>query len=660
MKLKFFQKLLFMFLTLIILSTGVIGLTSLGSISSNLKSNAEKEVESTAALYAKKAEEFLTTQLKIGQSLAGNEFAVKEDMSVVQANIDAIMAADGTSYDGIFVMNQDGMSIASFPEQMTGIDFSDRDYYVEVMKTGKQYISDVILSRASGNPIIMIATPIIKNDKVIGAIGQAVKLDALNTMREEFDLGETGYTTVTTNRNGKAIVIAHPIQEYVLEQTDVTDIEIVNKSMSGENQTLHFINTAGDKMFGASVILPLTNWIFIATISEKEMNEPVTMIRTQILLIILGIFLLSVILTWIFSRIMSKRLNKMVVGIGELTKGNLAFDYKADKDYDELGQLSRSIYEMKTELKQVISNIADSALHITKSSGELKDSSSQAAIASEEVARAIEEIAKGAGEQAKDTEVVALNIEELNHLLLNDANNIKELNVATKGIEAEKEEGTKILKELIQKSEENSIASDNVYQIILKNSESTAKIEKASVMIQSIAGQTNLLALNAAIEAARAGEAGKGFSVVADEIRKLAEQSNNFTNEIKLVVNDLKESSESTVELMEKTKLIVQEQVESVRKTEVRFEGIAKAIDILNDVSSKLVSTAELMSANKNKIIELTQNLSAISEENAAGTQEASASMEQQAATIQEIAHAGEQMANIADELKILVEKFEL
>ena len=246
----------------------------------------------------------------------------------------------------------------------------------------------------------------------------------------------------------------------------------------------------------------------------------------------------------------------------------MLFDYKADEDYDELGQLSRSIHEMKTELKQVISNIADSALHITKSSGELKDSSSQAAIASEEVARAIEEIAKGAGEQAKDTEVVALNIEELNHLLLNDANNIKELNVATKGIETEKEEGTKILKELIQKSEENSIASDNIYQIILKNSESTAKIEKASVMIQSIAGQTNLLALNAAIEAARAGEAGKGFSVGADEIRKLAEQSNNFTNEIKLVVNDLKESSKST---------------------------------------------AELMSVNKNKIIELTQNLSAIS-----------------------------------------------
>ena len=197
--------------------------------------------------------------MKIGQSLASNEFAVQSDMIVVQENINEIMSADGTSYDGIFVMNQAGMSIASFPEQMTGIDFSDRDYYIEVMKTGKQYISDVILSRASGNPIIMIATPIIKNDKVIGAIGQAVKLDALNTMREEFDLGETGYTTVTTNRNVKAIVIAHPIQEYVLEQTDVTDIEIVNKSMSGENQTLHFINTAGDKMFGASVILPLTN-----------------------------------------------------------------------------------------------------------------------------------------------------------------------------------------------------------------------------------------------------------------------------------------------------------------------------------------------------------------------------------------------------------------
>ena len=148
MKLNFFRKLLLMFLTLIILSAGIVGLVSLNSIENNLKDKVQNDIRETAQLFAVKSDEFLITQLKIGQALANNIYASNPDQTIIVESINAIMRADGNSYDGIFIMNDAGMSISSFPEQMTGVDFSDRDYFKEVMKTGEQYISDVILSRA--------------------------------------------------------------------------------------------------------------------------------------------------------------------------------------------------------------------------------------------------------------------------------------------------------------------------------------------------------------------------------------------------------------------------------------------------------------------------------------------------------------------------------
>ena len=251
-------------------------------------------------------------------------------------------------------------------------------------------------------------------------------------------------------------------------------------------------------------------------------------------------------------------------------------------------------------------------------------------------------------------------MEDMGELLEKDSKYIKELNSVAITINKEKEEGFNILNNLIIKTNQSSEATDSIYEIILSNNQSAEKIEVASTMIQSIADQTNLLALNAAIEAARAGEAGRGFSVVADEIKKLAEQSNNFTNDIKSVIDELKFKSQRAVETMEGVKDIVKTQALSVKETEAKFEGIAVAINSIDSIIDNLNNSANSMLSNKEKIIELTQSLMAVSQENAAASEESAAAMEEQTTNIHEVANSGEDLSEIAEELQSLIERFKV
>ena len=313
---------------------------------------------------------------------------------------------------------------------------------------------------------------------------------------------------------------------------------------------------------------------------------------------------------------------------------------------------------MEDNVRQFIIKTSEASELMAASSEELTATSQQSAIATEEVAKAIEAIAYGASEQAKDTKNSSANIQSLGDMLEKDSEYIKELNTSATEIDKKKNEGFMILKDLILKTGDNNQAAKSIHEIIVSNNESASQIEEASGMIQNIAEQTNLLALNAAIEAARAGEAGRGFSVVADEIRKLAEQSNNFTSDIKEVIETLKDRSEKAVNKVRDVIIIVDSQANSVKKTEEKFTQIALSIDEVKRIVHNLNDSSDIMARNKNVILDLMQNLSTIAEDNAAGTEQASASIEEQSTSIEEIASSSEALAEIAEELQAQISKF--
>ena len=269
-------------------------------------------------------------------------------------------------------------------------------------------------------------------------------------------------------------------------------------------------------------------------------------------------------------------------------------------------------------------------------------------------------MATGATEQAKNTDAAVQTMDNFAALIEEEQLGLRQLNQSAQRVIELKTEGVNHVQLLVKKTQDTKIASDEINAVIMNASESAEKIYQSSQMIRSIADQTNLLALNAAIEAARAGESGRGFSVVAEEIRKLAEQSQRFTEEISAIINELKQKTESAVVTMKGMHHVIAEQSQSVSATNEKFDGIAEAIEQTTAAIDRMNQSGKMMLERKQTIVDVIQNLAAISQENAASSEEVNASIEEQTAGMNQIAQSSGEMSELASEMAVGISKFKI
>lgn len=408
--------------------------------------------------------------------------------------------------------------------------------------------------------------------------------------------------------------------------------------------------------------------LFIGTSTEVT-NELIGEHSSELARSIMLITLVSVAIALCFVLIIGRNISNPIIYLSKEIERLSRYDLTIDKNNniekfagkrDEIGNISTSVVNLQENLRILVKDVLDTSHQVTSSSEDLSTTSEESSAASEEVAKAIEEIAKGASEQAVDTESATNKAFEIGKLMDLNKNYVAELNDANSDIDARKEEGFYILNELVKKTEESEAATKKIFKVIKDTEENAQKIENASGMIQSISDQTNLLALNASIEAARAGEAGKGFAVVASEIRKLAEQSNGFTEEIKEIIKKLKDATNESVTTIDHVGMIQEEQSKGVLDTREKFKMIAFAIETVKKNSKTIYNSEEKIAAKKDELLDIIGSLSAIAEQNAANTQQSSASIEEQTVGIEEIARSSEQLSYLAGELNTLVEKFKV
>ncbi|WP_423189165.1 methyl-accepting chemotaxis protein [Alkalibacterium sp. f15] len=279
------------------------------------------------------------------------------------------------------------------------------------------------------------------------------------------------------------------------------------------------------------------------------------------------------------------------------------------------------------ELVEIIKAAQATINQLNTSSNALGDSSASIVHASNELEIAIEDIASSTSSQAEDTENGVNRVVELGELLGRYSSHMTELLNKTHSASNLRESSMTNLLSLTNNTEMSIENVEKIETMIRSTSVSVEKINKASAEIANISEQTNLLALNASIEAARAGEEGRGFAVVAEEIRKLAEKSSRFNEEIADVIQNLILQAQGSVKAVNTLSSITSQQQLSLGDTNNQFESLSEALITLEKVITLVSKVGDKMKAKTDDLIEIMHSLSASSEENASTTEEISASI---------------------------------
>ncbi len=399
------------------------------------------------------------------------------------------------------------------------------------------------------------------------------------------------------------------------------------------------------------------------TYADKRMTEIQGEVKISVLaatgvisFIVIVVFLLS----FMIIRYLSKSIMNITKDMERLAENDLSFEPFKLVQKDELGILSGAVKKLVGSLSDMVTVMKNTSKELYSSSSMMKVSTEETTTSMNEIANAIGEIAESSGRQANDTEQVSKEVEQLGEVVHKNTESAERLSAESRHINLATEEGIEVIKSLSEITNKNQTDLNEIFTLINETNESAGKIGEASQIIAGIAEQTNLLALNAAIEAARAGEAGKGFAVVADEIRRLAEQSTESTSVIDKMLGELKNNIEHANDRSNMVRNAVTTQVENVTATQDKYMTIVESVQNINKEITILNSISKNMEKSRLHVVDLVSSLAAIAEENAAGTEETSATTQQVLATMMTLSEVGATVDKLSETLADIIGKFKL